>query len=236
MQGSDIAVILGRVQVKNNNHVLKAISKELGLVSFYVSAGTKKKLARNAVLQPLSICQVVYSNNKKSSLLQLKEARLEHTLLNIQTNVVKSSIALFLAEFLQQVSPTENDDRFFNFLETAILMFNEIETSNFHLWFMLQCTYFVGINPSVVDGENVKFDLKNGVFSKLIPNHPHYLNEEESNYIKFLLKEKGDNLDKAKIATSIKRKLIHNICQYYTFHFPGFSTPKSLSVLEEVFS
>jgi len=94
MQVVDSAIILGTVQVKSNNNVVKMFTRAHGLQSAYVSAGTKKKAAKNAVLQPLSICQVQYSTGKNMSLPNLKEARIEVPTLNIQMDIFKSTIAL----------------------------------------------------------------------------------------------------------------------------------------------
>lgn len=238
MQEADVAIVLGKVQVKNNNHVVKAITQNNGLMSLYVTAGSKKKLAKNAVLEPLSICQIQFSKSKKSSLAQLKEAKLELPLYNIQTDIFKSTIAIFLAEFLQQISPTEPEEDYFNFIVNSLKSFNnEVKgMGHFHLWFMLNCTAFVGIRPTVVQGENILFDLQEGIFTRLVPVHPHYLNVSETTVIQELLQSEISDLVEISIPSVIKRKLIHNILQYYSFHVPGFFKPKSLEVLEDVFS
>ena len=116
MQIVDSAIILGTVQVKDNNNVVKMFTKSNGLQSVYLVATTKKKSAKNAVLQPLSICQVKYLKNKKSSMPSLKEASIEVPLLNIQMDIFKSTVALFIADFLSEILPQDAEDRFFDFI------------------------------------------------------------------------------------------------------------------------
>ena len=118
MQTIDFAIILGKNQVKNNNHVVKIFTKDHGTKTVFVSAGTKKKTVKSAVLQPLSICQVKYSKTKTSNLLKLQEARIETPLLNIQVDVYKSAIALFIADFLSHVLPQDSEDGFYDFIHT----------------------------------------------------------------------------------------------------------------------
>ena len=65
MQIIDSAIILGTIQVKDNNNIVRMLTKSNGLQSAYLAATIKKKSAKSAVLQPLSICQVKYSKNKK---------------------------------------------------------------------------------------------------------------------------------------------------------------------------
>ena len=84
MEIADSAIILGTIEVKNNNNIVKMFTQDYGLVSVYLASGTKKKSARNAVLQPLSICQVVYFNDKNTSIPKLKEANIETPLLSIK--------------------------------------------------------------------------------------------------------------------------------------------------------
>ena len=58
MEVADSAIILGTIEVKNNNNIVKMFTHDYGLVSVYLPAGNKKKSARNAVLQPLSLIHI----------------------------------------------------------------------------------------------------------------------------------------------------------------------------------
>lgn len=238
MQVADTAIILGTIQVKNNNNVVKMYTNRHGLVSAFVTAGTKKKAAKNAVLQPLSICQVQYNITKNASLPKLSEARIELPLLNIQMDILKSTIALFLADFLAQVLPEDHEDGFYEFVENAIQIFNEIEEgkANFHLAFLLKTSQWLGVQPTLNRERNNYFDLKEGVFLPGTPNHPYYLSNSETLTLAQFLQEDWSKIGSIKLSGPERRKLLNSIIHYYLFHVPGFKKPKSLSILEEVFS
>ncbi len=237
MQTIDFAIILGKNQVKNNNHVVKIFTKNYGIQTVFVSAGTKKKTVKSAVLQPLSICQVKYSKTKTSNLLKLQEARIETPLLNIQVDVYKSAIALFIADFLSHVLPQDSEDGFYDFIENSLKIFNEIEEgkSNYHLLFLLKISKWLGLQPTLNNGNNNFFDLKEGIFFSQQPNHPYYLSIEETNIIGQLLVMEWTDIGKVKLTGIMRRKLVNSIIHYYVFHIPGFKKPKALTILEEVF-
>ena len=233
----DSAVILGTIQVKDNNNIVKMFTKSNGLQSVYLAAKTKKKNAKNAVLQPLSICQVKYSKNKNSSITSLNEATIDVPLFNIQMDIFKSTVALFIADFLFEVLPQDTEDNFFDFIKNSIQIFNEIEDgiSNYHLVFLIKTTQWLGIKPSLKKEFNNYFDLKEGEFLSQQPNHSFYLSIEETKIIKRLLLVEWSHIAEIKINRKLRRKLLNTIIHYYIFHVPGFKKPKALTILEEVF-
>ena len=234
----DSVVIIGTVQIKSNNNVVKMFTKTNGLQSVYVSEGTKKKAAKNAVLQPLSICQVKYITNKNASLPNLKEAIIELPLLNIQMDVFKSTIALFIADFLTQAIPKDNEEGFYDFLVSSIQIFNEIKegSSNYHLAFLLKMSKWLGIQPTLNKEKNNYFDLQEGLFLDVVPNHPYYLSLFESQVLAQFLVQGWTEIGQVKLTGIQRRKLLNSIIHYYIYHVPGFKKPKSLTILEEVFS
>lgn len=237
MQIIDSAIILGTVQVKDNNNIVKMFTKSHGLQSVYLAASTKKKSAKNAVLQPLSICQVRYLKNKNSSIPSLKEASIDVPLLNIQMDIFKSTVALFIADFLSEVLPQDTEDQFFDFIKSSIQIFNEIEDGipNYHIVFLLKLTQWLGIKPSVKKEYNNYFDLKEGEFLSHQPNHPNYLSIKETAIISKLLEVDWTDIAQIKLNGKLRRKLLNSIIHYYIFHVPGFKKPKALTILEEVF-
>jgi len=237
MQIVDDAIILGKNQVKNNNHVVKVFTRNYGLQSVYVSAQKKKKSAKSAVLQPLSLCQIRFTKTKNSSLPILQEAKIEVPLLNIQMDVYKSTIALFTADFLTQVLPENTEEGFYDFIKNSIEMFNEMEDgkSNYHLVLLLKISKWLGIQPSKGNEINNFFDIKEATFSGIKPNHPHYLSIEETKIIHEILSTEWNEIQKIKITSIMRRKILNSIIHYYIFHIPGFKKPRALTILEEVF-
>ena len=238
MEEIDSAIVIGTIQVKNNNSIVKMFTKSNGLFSVYLLAGSKKKSVKNAVVQPLTICNIRYLKNKKSALPSLKEARIDIPLLDIQTDVFKSTIALFIADFLDQVLSEDHEEKFYKFIENALRIFNEIKLGklNYHLAFLIKISKWLGVHPTVNKEDNNYFDLKEGVFLSKPPNHPHYFSFTETQILAQFLKRDWTEIGELKLTGLERRKLLNGLVNYYIFHVPGFKKPKSLSVLEEVFN
>lgn len=238
MQDSDQAIILGTIAVKDNANVVKAFSRSHGLLSLYLSPSTKKKAAKNAVLQPLSLCEIVYTTNKRSSLLVLKEAKISAPLFGIQGDIFKNTMALFMADVLSKVIPEQADSELYEFIANAILLFNELEegVANFHIAFLLRLSKWLGFFPHFADRNFTNFDLVEGQFIQGRPNHPQYLDHDETQIIARFLQTEWRDLNDIKLMGIHRRKLLNAIVEYYILHIPSFKEPKSLSILEEVFS
>jgi len=238
MQDSDKAIVLGSISIKENANVVKVYTKNHGTLSLYLSPTTKKSAAKNAVLQPLSLCEIVFTSNKRSTLLTLKEAKITTPLFGIQGNIFKNTIALFIADVLSKVIPEETDENLYNFVENAILLFDELEDgiSNFHIAFLLRLTKWLGFYPHFHDEAFTNLDLKEGLFIKGRPNHPHYLSFEETQIIALFLRTTWEDLNSIQLQGKTRRILLGAIINYYTLHIPSFKEPKSLSILEEVFN
>lgn len=238
MQDSDEVIILGTIAVKDNANVVKAFSRSNGMLSLYLSPSTKKKAAKNAVLQPLSLCEISFTNNKRSSLLVLKEAKISSPLFGIQSDIFKNTMALFMADVLNKVIPEQADSELYEFVANSILLFNELEegVANFHISFLLRLSKWLGFFPHFAEKDFTNFDLVEGQFIRGIPNHPQYLDHQETQIIARFLQTEWRHLGEIKLMGIHRRKLLNVIIQYYTLHIPSFKEPKSLSILEEVFS
>lgn len=238
MQIADSAIVFGSIAVKDNGSVVKVFTENNGLVSLYVSGSGKKKATRNAILQPLSYCDIEFVANKRSTLSNLKLAKLNIPLFGIQGDIVKNTVALFLADVLNKIVPEERDPELFTFLKNAILLFNEMETgvANFHVAFLIRLTKWLGFYPYFLDENYTNFDLKEGVFMHGKPNHPHYLEADETRFLARFLQEDWLRLGEIKLQGKDRLLLLRAVITFYSLHIPNFREPKSLAILEEVFS
>ncbi|MBL55838.1 MAG: DNA repair protein RecO [Flavobacteriales bacterium] len=234
----DSAIIIRTFPVKSNQNVVKLLTRSHGIQTAYLSAGTKKKSVKNAVLQPLSLCQVTLKKNKNSSLLNLKEARIDIPFINIQLDIVKSTIVLFLADFLDHVLLEDHEEVGFDFLQKALQILNEIELgkSVYHLAFLVKMMQWLGIQPSLKKDKNHYLNIKEGVFESSSPNHPYYFSKSETQLFAYFVQSEWTQLSEVRLTKEERGSFLNNIILYYTFHIPGFKKPQSLSILEEVFS
>lgn len=233
-------IVLHHFKYTDNSVIASIYTDQFGRQSYLVNGiRNKSSKVRISMLQPLSLLEMDVYHNPKRELQHIKEARLEADLHNIQSDIVKSSIALFLAEVLYKtLHEHEADHDLFGFLWHSIKML-EIETeglANFHLMFLIRYSKHLGFFP----GNNYSagspfFDMRNGLFSPAIPDNIHYFNADESRILNNLLNLQFGNLQAVKMNHLTRTNLLSKILEYFMIHLGKASDFKSLEVLMKVF-
>lgn len=231
------AIVLSSLKYQEKSLIVKCFTESDGLKSYFVpSAFSNKKVNQKiAYFQPLTIIEIEANHKNKGTLEHFKEIRLAHSYYSINTDIVKSTIVIFLSEILHHaIKEEEKNQSLFSFLETALLWFDtHQETTNFHLILMMEVTKYLGFYPDVTELDFPYFDIKEGYFTPF--QSINSLTEHETHLFKRLLQLKFDS--DQKIFAGIERQLLLKILlDFFTLHLDGFKKPKSLEVLKEVFS
>jgi DNA repair protein RecO (recombination protein O) len=231
-------IILNTISYKENNLIIKTLSKQDGIKTFFLSrpTGKSKRKDRNNY-QVFSMLELVSKTNSKSNLPKITESKNLHLLLNLRTDVGKNAVAFLLAETLSKcVQEEESNPPLFDFISSKIITLDTCSNSyaNFHLHFIAQLTKYLGICPNPNEHNNF-FDIKEGEFCKNLPHHSNHLKIEETKlFLRFLFEPWSDVQD-IKLSGSKRSYLLGEILKYYQYHVPGFEQPKSLDILNEVF-
>lgn len=231
------AIVLSSLKYQEKSLIVKCFTESDGLKSYFVpSAYSNKKVNQKiAYFQPLTIIEIEANHKNKGTLEHFKEIRLAHSYYSINTDIVKSTIVIFLSEILHHaIKEEEKNQSLFSFLETALLWFDtHQETTNFHLILMMEVTKYLGFYPDMTELDFPYFDIKEGYFTPF--QSINSLTEHETHLFKRLLQLKFDS--DQKIFAGIERQLLLKILlDFFTLHLDGFKKPKSLDVLTEVFS
>lgn len=231
------AIVLSSLKYQEKSLIVKCFTESDGLKSYFVpnAYSNKKANQKIAYFQPLTIIEIEANHKNKGTLEHFKEIRLAHSYYSINTDIVKSTIVIFLSEILHHaIKEEEKNQSLFSFLETALLWFDtHQETTNFHLILMMEVTKYLGFYPDLTELDFPYFDSKEGYFTPF--QSINSLTEHETHLFKRLLQLKFDS--DQKIFAGIERQLLLKILlDYYTLHLEGFKKPKSLEVLKEVFS
>jgi len=238
MQVSSKAIVLSKIRYKDNDLIVKCFTERFGLKSFLLKnvLKTKKSKIRPAYFQPLSILEIEASFKESRSLHFIKEVKLSTSLNSIYTNVVKTTIVMFLSEILTNIlNQEEENPELFNFLETSVKWFDENETySNFHLIFLLELTKYLGFYPDIKMIKFKFFNLEEGKFQSNAGGQ-YCMEGENLTVFKQLLGTKFDVDKKLVLAVSQKQELLNMILLYFKLHLDDFKQPKSLAVLHQVF-
>lgn len=231
------AIVISSIKYQEKSLIVKCFTLSDGLKSYFVrdAFSSRKSNQKIAYFQPLSILEIEAAHKNKGTLENFKEIKIATPFSTIHSDVVKSTIVMFLSEMLyHSIHEEEANESLFTFIETALSWLdNHNEISNFHLIFLLETTKYLGFYPDTTDVDLKFFEMTEGIFSPF--NAISSLSEHETNLFKKLIDIKFDNSQK-NFAGTERQILLKILIDYYSFHLEGFKKPKSLEVLKEVFS
>ena len=197
----------------------------------------RKGKIKAAYFQPLTQLELIVRHNTKGNLNFIKEVKISNPYATIAFSIVKQTIVIFLSEVLtKSLKEEERNTQLFEYLETSLTWFDTHDSiSNFHLLFLVNLTKHLGFYPEKENSDYPFFNLNEGRFSSSIPKQ-NRISEENVTNLKVLFKTNFDELEKLQFNASVRQAVLEILIDYYILHLPGFSKPKSLSVLKTVFS
>lgn len=233
------AIVLQLHPYKDNNAIVKLYTRQMGLLSCWVSSIHKKtSKTRVSLLQPLSITNAEISHKENNNLTQLKEIEIAVHTNSISMNIEKSSIAIFLSELiLRCLKESSQDELLYSFVRDSICLLDETKERcmNFHIVFIIRLSEQLGLLPKSDNLELTPyFNLEEGIYRKDKPLHPHYLDALESKWLTELALLPMEEFYKPGIPADTRKKLLRGLLEYFELHF-GMQPLKSHLILEEVF-
>lgn len=231
------AIVISSLKFQEKSLIVKCFTLSNGLKSYFVrdAFSTRKASQKIAYFQPLSILEIEAVHKNKGTLENFKEIKSAVPFQSIHTDIVKSTMVMFLSEMLHySIQEEEKNEPLFVFLETALSWLDHHdEISNFHLILLLEITKFLGFYPDVSEVDLPYFEMNDGVFT--VFHGTTALSDHETNLFRKLIDLKFEN--DQKVFHVVERQILLKILiDYYSLHLDGFKKPKSLDVLKEVFS
>lgn len=232
-------IVFHTVPYSDNRIIAKVYTEFSGVESFMVNVSRSKKgKIKNNLLQPLTQLDLVVDYRDKNSLHSVRELSCSVPYKHLQDDIVKTSIALFLAEVLyKSVKEEEANEQLFSFIANSlhILDLQEEGVANFHLVFLLQLTKFLGFYPQPnFAGEKSIFDLRDGVFRDQFPDHLHYLDAAEARLFENISLLNYSTMADFPLSGEMRRIMVKHILRYYDLHLHNMHEVKSHQVLEVV--
>ena len=232
------AIVLSKLRYNESDLIVKCFTWEEGVKSYILKGVLKAKKSRikAAYFQPFSLLELVANHKPGRALNYIKEVKILHPTSNIQTDITKSTVAIFLTEILSGILKEETHDKaLFEFLQTSIIWFETHEGhSQFHLLFLIELTKYLGFYPTI-DDSKAYFDLLEGRSTSMSLG-PYICSDENLTLLKQALGIKFDAHKKIQMSSPQKRGFLDMILLYFKLHLDGFKEPRSLSVLNQVFS
>jgi len=233
------ALVLGAVKYGDNSIILKTYTREEGIKTFIVGGiHGKKGTIKPSMVQVLSQLSLVYYTHGKGELRRIKEAGMARHYHQLWYDPVKSSLAMFLAEILSHVlKEEETNPSLYNYLINAFIELDEMKEGigNFHLFFLLRLSRFLGFFPQLPAANQPFFDLQSGIYSSSSVAHYHFLNIAESElWLKLQEAERRDSLT-ISITKKERASLLEFMLTYYRLHVTDFGQLRSLEVIKTLF-
>ena len=233
-------IVLHTIKYGESSVISTIYTSEFGRQSYLLNAARSKNSKNKAsLLQPVFLVDLVAYQKQSNELHRIKEIKSSRIYQNIPVNIVKSTMAFFLAEILHKsINEQESYPEMFQFIKNSLLYLDLMESgySGFHIWFLLRLTEYLGFLPDLSQkGIQNWFDMKKGEIVHFQPSHPFYSNKEETKYLAGMSKIKLHELSQFNIPRKIRDSLITSLVDYYHLHFEYSGEIKSLNVLREVF-
>lgn len=234
------AIVLSQMKYAESSVITHMYTREKGLQSFLIN-GVRKKKARvsAALLQPLSLIEIVAYHKEKGGLQRIKEIKPEVPCVSIYTDHVKMSISMFLAELTAKCLHEDiPDPLLFDYIFNAVQWLENTSQNcaNFHLIFMAQFSKFLGIMPLIPEGENFDgFLLNEGVFSLGKTTDIYCLNPPLLSKFVQILGSNFDSLESVSLSKKERAALLDAFILFFKLQIEGFTDLKSLKIFSELF-
>jgi|UniRef100_UPI004048D077 DNA repair protein RecO (recombination protein O) len=233
------AIVLSTTKYSDTSLIVRCFTLKEGLKSYLLKGllSARKSKIKAAYFQPLNQLLIEANHNTKGNLNSIREVHIAHPFQNIYTNIYKQTIVLFLAEVLSKtIREEEENQALFEYLESSMIWLdNHDEVSNFHLFFLFNLTRYLGFYPDLTNNNKEGFHLLDGVFTSQV-QEKEVITGEALEQFKKLFSINSKNLHSISFQKKDRQTVLQTLIRYFELHLDGFQKPKSLAVLEAVFS
>ena len=254
-------IVLHLTKYGDSGLVVHAIDSAAGRCSYMLRGAGRSKHVTVGSFHNLAVLDIVSIANPKSSMALLKEYEPAMHLDSLRSDVVKSSIALFISELLYRTIVEQNsDDRLFAWLCHAIALLDATgrpdapegqpagrtdapatSVANFHLWFLAGLCTALGFGPS----QNGDFDGSEYLQSAKLTASPAFGSKAAA-----ADPSRGDNLTLLRQLTAVpfaeamaiplsgarRRDFCDSMVRYISYHLGINLHLRSLDVLHDLYS
>lgn len=231
------AIALGTIRYGDDKLICRMLTNNEGCVSFIVRRG-RTISSRHRLLSPLALLEVEWNKTARGGLAIPKQLCAPEPYTSIPYDPQKTSVALFLCEFLDAALRHEPPaSRLFAFVEQALRLYDHKDEghANFHLVFLLQFATFLGLQPDISTyRRGCYFDLRDGCFTSIPPAHGDFILPDEAAVLPVLMRMNFANMHYFLLNGAERSRLLAHLVNYYRLHTPSFPELKSLDVLREV--
>lgn len=227
-------VVLHSMKYGERKRIIHIFTREYGRQSYITTLTNHGK----GLFQPLFILDFDGWQGR-GELHNIEQPAAAIPLREIPFDIVKSTIALFLSELLYRlIKDGEADPGLYEFVEGAITSLDGMTdgTANFHLWFLVRLTYYMGYEPEDNYLEGYALDYRNGTYVRPdLPSHTLIMPPADARLFHELMEADTEDLVCFKMAREQRVSLLERLIDLYGFHTEAIYGVNSLRILSEIF-
>lgn len=233
-------IILSVVRHNDRTVIANVYTPTHGRLPLLISTGSGKN-ARLQAARTMLLSQLEFSVrfSRVRELHRPSALSVAYPYRDIYFNPAKSTIAFFLADFLNRLLRDATPDATtYRFLSESLIFLDNLPASpsNFHLTFMAQLTSFMGIAPDLdTYRPGYLFDMRAGRYTGMLPGHSDILTGSDARVPLFLSRLTFGNMHRLRLNRNDRSRLIKGLLHYWSLHFPGIESMRSPDILTLLF-
>jgi len=227
-------IIFKAIKYSETSLIMDIYTEEKGLQKYIISGvRNKRSKVKTGLLQPATLVDMVAYFRGNKPMNRIKEIKAAQIYQSIPFDLMKGTISLFMIELAQKtIKEEESNPDLFNFLFSQFSTLDQLEkvNPNFHLYFMLDLSGYLGFFPGGTWSETTPWlNMKDGNFVKDEPLHQYALNKSLSKQVSSLIKR-----EVVKLTRADRQKIVQKLIDYYRIHMENFNGLNTHEILKEV--
>lgn len=221
--------------------VIAYLLTDVGGRQSYMVQGVKSARGRGnkgALLQPMFILEFEGLVSPKAEMHRIREMRCAVPLRTVPFDVRKSTVSLFMAEMLYRlVREVEPNSPLFEFVWDSVGTLDAMQegVANFHLWFMVGLSRYLGFFPGNEYVPGYWFDIREGCFTPVMPLHGTVFSRENASLLGQLMDALPDEIASIPLGRGRRVDFLNSMLLYFGYHLDAVRDIRSVDILREVF-
>lgn len=218
-------VVLSYIKYRETSIIVRIYTEEFGLQS-YIENGVRsaKSKGKIALFQPLTLVDMVVYFKPGVDIQRISEIKCNHPFFSIPTDIKKSAIGIFITEILSLTLKEHSENNaLFSYISDSLLFLenHEEQIENFHLFFMMGLSAYLGFGPETVR------DLSRQLLENGMP-----ISSDEEEVLRRLIEARfGEKLN---IGKAQRMRTLDILIDFYRINLDSFVGVKSVTVLKEI--
>jgi len=207
--------------------------------SFIVSGvRTARSGSKAAIYRHLNIVNIIAYEQESDKLARIKEISLQYHYKLINTDVILSSMAIFMLEVCRNaIREKEANTELYDFIAQWLEHMDARTHSHpcLHLLFMIELSHHLGFGPMTnINDRDTYFDMLEGMFCEYHGGSEYIMDLEDSKVFYKLSQTDREHISQLQLTKMQRNSLADQLIKYYKLHNSGFKDLNSLEVLRNV--